>query len=266
MQGAGHKHCSQLRREFSQADDFVNVGTWKGKTLKMSKRIRCLFVALVASAGMTMTPSLGAADDFPCPPNMTGVISGNVVVAPGATCVIFSAQVRGNIKAHEGSRLLVDSSTVQGNIEGGKVDFVQVFDSFVGGSIHIIESQSDAAPAAVLRTVLADGNIQIEKGRDWFLIDNSLVKGNIKVEENNSVFGSTITGNKVGGNLQVFKNGGAGSKTVSGNLVLEDLQCFENSSPFLGSPNAATQAQGQCTATVSAQRGDYGSGLILTAR
>ena len=44
----------------------------------------------------------------------------------------------------------------------------------------------------------------------------------------------------------MFKNRGPGPKTVQGNTVRGDLQCFENDEPFLGTPNVARKAEGQC--------------------
>jgi hypothetical protein len=81
---------------------------------------------------------------------------------------------------------------------------------------------------------------------------NTLSKGNIKVEENTvtSVFGFgaglRVDQNRVAGDLQVFKNRGPAQKTVQGNTVGENLQCKKNSPPFVGGPNAAKKAEGQC--------------------
>ena len=45
--------------------------------------------------------------------------------------------------------------------------------------------------------------------------------------------------------MQVLRNLGPGSKTVMQNFV-GHLSCFDNSPPFIGGPNNAQQADGQC--------------------
>jgi hypothetical protein len=40
-------------------------------------------------------------------------------------------------------------------------------------------------------------------------------------------------------------------RKVTPNRVGENLQCFENDPPFIGQPNVAKQAEGQCGATQS---------------
>jgi hypothetical protein len=47
-------------------------------------------------------------------------------------------------------------------------------------------------------------------------------------------------------NIQVNKNRGSGGKAVQDNQVFQIVQCKENTSPFVGGPNAAAGAEGQC--------------------
>ena len=70
--------------------------------------------------------------------------------------------------------------------------------------------------------------------------------GNAFVQENViGLGGLTIQRNRVAQNLQVFKNTGVGPKRVQLNTVLGNLQCFENLG-FVGGPNFAQRAEGQC--------------------
>ena len=56
----------------------------------------------------------------------------------------------------------------------------------------------------------------------------------------------SVAGNHVTGNMGVLKNSGDGDKQVVGNTVGQNLQCFDNTPPFLGGPNTAGKAEGQC--------------------
>jgi len=99
---------------------------------------------------------------------------------------------------------------------------------------------------------LEEGNIFVQENVvSEFLVvtGNAVEKGNIFLRENvvslpSSLF--LVTENAVGGNGQVFKNRGPGDKSVSGNAVDQDLQCKENDPIFVGGPNAARKAEGQC--------------------
>jgi hypothetical protein len=95
-----------------------------------------------------------------------------------------------------------------------------------GGDVHILKTNASAID--VTGVVLRRGSMKLE---------------------DNVVLGLSITNNRVAQNLQVFKNQGGG-KTVAGNVVGENLQCFDNEpqATFVGGPNAARKAEGQCFA------------------
>ena len=217
-----------------------------------------------ATEPVPLAASIGSASDTECVGTLSGTFD-NIVVPPGASCFLQAATVNGNVKALENSRLFFRSSTARGNIEGDnadRVDMIQLTNAprnLVLGSIQIKEG---AGFARVCGTDLPNGNIQIHKMGTFVLIGglqcselgggNTLARGNIKVEENNIV-GSLptlpeldIRDNNIGGNVQVFKNVGPGQKTVQDNTVGEDLQCWENGPPFVGGPNTAGKAEGQC--------------------
>jgi len=240
-----------------------------------------VLAALAASAALLVGAAPAAAGDTRCSggnpfaggTSVTGTFD-NVVVPEGATCYLAGATVRGNVKALDDSNFFSDASTIRGNVEGDKADVVQVFrGSTVGGNIQHKESDGVGELASILREtfvcgVRVGGNVQVEKvtGQisvgpvDDFAVfcptaEND-VAGNVKVEENllvpapgtPSASGETldIRQNFVRGDMQVFKNRGPGTKRVQENTVRQNLQCTENDPPFIGGPNSAGEAEGQC--------------------
>jgi hypothetical protein len=229
-------------------------------------------LALAALSMLLITASSSAATDTTC----IGVVTGthdNIVVPPGQTCSVTAATVRGNVKALENSRLRISASNVRGNVEGEKADLVQVVSSRVGGNIVVKEGGPPVALApgftgcasavgivtpceVFIDGVTVEGNIQIEKMHGTVWVTDSVapnpIRGNVKVEDNfvspveEFIF---VSRNEVEQNVQVFKNKGPGRKRVSENVVAQSLQCFENDPPFIGAPNVARDAEGQCGAT-----------------
>ena len=206
------------------------------------------------------------AGDTPCAGALPPGIYDNIIVPPGASCTLSASVVLGNVKALENSQLVIISSNVRGNVEGDKADLVQVNFSLVrenilikeGGPAPIVPPGGFFCPPAfsscealVFHTIVEEGNVQIEKmvGTVW-VGDNSIQKGNIKIEENFIPLDEilVIGANKIAQNLQVFKNTVPGGKFVdtSPNTAGESIQCFENSPPFLGGPNIAPKKEGQC--------------------
>jgi hypothetical protein len=235
------------------------------------KRLQGL-LALTALSTLLITAASSAATDTTCIGALTGTHE-NVVVPRGQTCFLSAATVRGNVKALEDSMLRITQSNVRGNVEGDKADLVQVVSSRVGGNIAVKEGGPPvqvapgftgcasavgiSTPCEVfITTTKVRGNIQIEKmhGTVW-VTDNvapNPIKGNVKVEDNfvspaeEFIF---VSRNEVMQNVQVFKNTGPGRKRVSENTVRQSVQCFENDPPFIGAPNVARDAEGQCGAT-----------------
>jgi len=60
------------------------------------------------------------------------------------------------------------------------------------------------------------------------------------------VCGMSVAGNIVTGHLQVLRNSGDGVKQVVGNTVAKRLVCRDNDDLFIGGPNTAAAAEGQC--------------------
>jgi hypothetical protein len=231
------------------------------------KRITLVGAMLMSAALVVLLASNAEANDTLCTGTMTGGTFDNVVVPPGATCVLIEATVLGNVKALEDSRLRIDFSDIGGNVEGDKADVVQISVSDVRGQISIKEGGPAVGPDpnfqvcgfgmgfTTCEVVIAGGNvffggIQVEKTVGTVLIAGVRVGGNVKVEANVVAAPEILflQNNIVHGNFEVFKNTGDGNKFVLGNTVQQSLQCFENEPPFLASGNTAGNAQGQCAA------------------
>jgi len=235
-------------------------------------RVTVLALAMVLAAAMlaVVLAKPAWADDTQCVGLLTGVHD-NVVVPPGAFCTLQGATVNGNVKVLDEATLRARASTIRENVQGPQVrEILLQFGTQVGGDVQI----KGANPGTVNGfdiNVHVGGNAQLEENRGRVFVDAALVEGDLEVRKNitqgllevefNTVGGNikvednviqfpfssmSVLGNRVTGNLQVFKNTGTGFKQVVSNTVGQDLQCFENTPPFLGGPNAAQQAQGQC--------------------
>jgi hypothetical protein len=230
---------------------------------RFSLAARALAAALVVGACENATEpaavagSAGSSDDTQCVGALPPGVYDNVVVPPNAICTITNSTIRGNVKALERSRLVMTNDQVGGSIEGDKANVVTVISSTIQGNVIIKEGIPGLGvpgldffgSADVIRSNLPNGSIQIEKNRvDVVIQDNILTKGNLKLEDNFSppAFFFFVDRNQVAQNLQAFKNRGPALKRVQLNVVGQTLQCFENDPPFVGGPNTAEQAQGQC--------------------
>jgi hypothetical protein len=202
-----------------------------------------------AAPGDAATGPINTDENFNCRGTVRGTFA-NVFVPTGATCSLQRSTVNGNVLAREGSRLYVSDTRVAGNIDGVEARVVQVKGGSLGGSIQIADGSSAGELGAAVYggTVLTQGNIQIIKMNTGGIriADVRLEKGNIKVEENSIGSGLEVVRNSVAQNIQVNKNRGSGRKAVRGNRVLQMVQCKENTSPFVGGPNTAAEAEGQC--------------------
>jgi hypothetical protein len=196
------------------------------------------------------TDGLALAGDTKCVGTFSGRTFDNVYVPVGKTCTLRNSTVKGNVKALPNSRLYMSNNKVDGNIDGDEALLVQVRGGTVGGSIQIKESYSPSLIGAEVSggTVLTQGNIQIEKMNTGGILiaDVRLSKGNIKVEENVTRSRFEIIRNRVAQNVQVFKNRGTNQKFVRNNSIGQIAQCKENQAPFVGGPNSAGEAEGQC--------------------
>jgi len=202
-----------------------------------------------AAPGDAGATPINTDENFNCRGTVSGTFA-NVFVPAGATCRLQRSTVNGNVLARERSRLYVSDTRVAGNIDGVEARVVQVKGGSLGGSIQIADGSSAGELGAAVYggTVLRQGNIQIVKMNTGSIriADVRLEKGNIKVEENSTGSGLEVIRNSVAQNIQVNKNRGGGRKAVRGNRVFQIVQCKENTSPFVGGPNTAAEAEGQC--------------------
>jgi len=193
--------------------------------------------------------SVELSGDTRCVGTLTGTFD-NVFVPVGKSCTLKNSTVKGNVKALPNSKLFMRNNRVDGNIDGDEAILVQVRGGTVGGSIQIKEAFSPNVLGAAVYdgTVLTQGNIQIEKNETGGILirDVHLRKGNIKVEENITRSSFNVVRNRVAQNVQVFKNRGTNQKYVRNNTIGQIVQCKENRSPFVGGPNSAGDAEGQC--------------------
>jgi len=239
--------------------------------MQMKRLFMALGLALAAACESSQEPSASGDSsvnpgDVPAAPtdqatpvntdenyNCRGTVRGtfaNVFVPAGATCRLQRSTVNGNVLAREGSRLYVSDTRVAGNIDGVEAKVVQVKGGSLEGSIQIADGSSPGEVGAAVYggTVLKQGNIQIIKMNTGTIriADVRLVKGNIKVEENATGSGLEVARNTVAQNIQVNKNRGSGAKAVRSNRVFQIVQCKENTPRFVGGPNRAAEAEGQC--------------------
>jgi hypothetical protein len=230
------------------------------------RKLGLCVLATAITLGVCATPAV--ADDARCVGSLPPGTYDNVVVPRGADCVLSGAIVRGNVKALRGAGLFSNGNRIAGNLQGDRPRFVGSLGDTISGNVHVTGATGTpgflfdglSINVFVCSARLADGNIVVEKSRNGTVVvgtllevcpGNTVTKGNIKVERNFIPPGEVlaVVRNTVGGNLQVFTNTGAGAKNVAGNVVRQNLQCKENDPPFIGEPNTARNAEGQCFAT-----------------
>jgi hypothetical protein len=229
------------------------------------RKLGLCVLATAITLGVCATPAV--ADDTECVGALTGTHD-NVVVPPGANCTLTGAIVKGNVTALRGSSLGTNLSQIGGNIEARRPRFVGSAGDVIGGNFAVTGATGDPGFAFppfnisvfICGSELPGGNIVVKRSvngtvavgspQGFACAGNTVEKGNIQVEENiiPPLEALAVGRNTVGGNVQVFKNRGPGQKTVVENVVRQNLQCRRNDEPFVGQPNVAGKAEGQCSA------------------
>jgi hypothetical protein len=251
----------------------------------MSRKWTVLCLCFATASLVGLLPA--AAAETQCVGVLTGVHD-NVVVPSGAHCEATEAQIRGNVKVQRDASFRASDSTIRGNLHGEESRFVclqfgsQLGGNFdvkgglpltttgfdisvqVGGNARIHENQGHT----FIDAAIIGGNVEVMKNTGSLEVEFNTIGGNARIAENvvppvytgapffgptgcglpTQVAGMSGNGNRVEGNMEVIKNVGPGTKQVQLNTVLGHLNCFENSPPFVGSPNTARKAQGQCAA------------------
>jgi hypothetical protein len=215
------------------------------------------FAAAVAAVSLLAATSAVFAEDVTCNGVLPPGTYDSITVPPNASCAIAGSIVKGNITALDHAMLLVATSEVGGSIKGDQADVIHVFTTSVGHNIHV--EGGGPVPGfvfevAICGTTLRQGHIHIERMTGDFLVGDpafgcagNTVSGNIKVQDNNVfAFKLNVATNTVGGHVEVANNSGVGPKFVQLNSVGKKLKCEGNAPPFVGGPNVAAEAEGQC--------------------
>jgi len=231
------------------------------------RRIGLLVGLAAITLGVIAPPAL--ADDARCVGFLPPGTYDNVVVPRDTDCNLSGSTVRGNVMVLRGASLFSSGNQIGGNLQGDRPRFVGSLGDTIGGNFSVTGATGMpgfsfppfSLNVFVCGARLPDGNISVKKSVNGTVAvgsqlgacpGNTVAKGNIQVQDNfipAPPEALAVSGNTVGGNIQVFKNRGPGQKMVAANTVRQNLQCKENDEPFVGAPNVARNAEGQCSAT-----------------
>lgn len=245
--------------------------------MRAIKLISAGALCLSTVGALSGTP-VTAAGGFECTAAVTGPLP-NVVVPPGASCVIVNATVNGDIEAGVGSTLVIQTSVVNGNIraiDAAAVRFAGpptapgsgfpdvVIGTIVNGNVDLqrIGSGAPASEQSVSTAVCGTritGNLSIVGSRSVavggrvnsgascrFTGGGNEIGGNARVADSFGVF-FRVGSNTVEANLTVTNNVHPTTVRIVDNTVADTLNCFGNAGPALEiTNNAAAKATGQC--------------------
>jgi hypothetical protein len=199
-------------------------------------------------------------------------ITGNVLVRSDASLRASFTEIGGNVKGIDSSWVCLQfGSTAGGNFDvtGGDLGTTTGFDitTSVGGNAKVRQN----AGLTFIDAATVGGNVDVSNNTGNLEIEHNTIGGNVKIDNNvvpveytggpaqplpgacgvptsfildtggMSIFTNTLPSN----NMHVLNNTGPGNKQVVTNTV-KHIVCFGNTLPFLGGPNIAEMAQGQC--------------------
>lgn len=134
---------------------------------------------------------------------------------------------------------------------------LQATNNRIGGNVRLQSGGPEGT--GLIEVALCDntitGNVSLQRNTGFIAIGftgldcgGNLVGGNVSVTDSltNAPDQFHVDNNLVGGNTQINDNAGNGTKTVQNNLINLTLSCFGNQNPFIGTPNNADKAEGQC--------------------
>jgi hypothetical protein len=172
--------------------------------------------------------------------------------------------IGGNVHGiHSRFVLLVFATQVGGNfhVHGGDVGTTSGFDIGVtiGGNATIELN----AGRTFVDAATVGGQLNVWRNTGGCIeVEFNTVGGHVRVEDNiipptpcapppvggaTVVAGMSVLGNNVlTGHMMVLRNSGDGPKQVVSNIVARRLVCRDNDEPFIGAPNVAGSAEGQC--------------------
>jgi hypothetical protein len=189
----------------------------------------------------------------------TGFLSGDfdrVTVPPGEFCLLTSSTVASHVTAERDSRLLSVGNTIGGNLVGVAHDTLLSLSDRVGGNVRL---QGGTGVSGEVDHALCDdqirGSVSLERNDGFIAVGNSsfacginFIGNSVSVIDNFTGFPDRldVQDNFVGGQMKIEGNRGNGAKTVQDNTINATLDCKENRNPFIGTPNNADRARGQC--------------------
>jgi hypothetical protein len=197
----------------------------------MVRRASTLVVVLAAAALLSATPA--ASDDeqqFQCVGTMTGVIPGDVIVPPGATCILVNATVLGDVQVRPTGALWTQVNVhVRFNIQADRPLWIGLGFPFgvppntVGGDVQVKQTIATPPPAAGAFNFLCNTRVR-----------------NVQLEESSPDAPWDIGQwhschefrNFIGGDVQAFKN--QSRVRIGQNRIDGDLQFVENTTTALG--------------------------------
>lgn len=193
----------------------------------------------------------------------------NIEVPPDKICVLDGVTVTNNVRALARSRLFIYSSEVGGNVEGLSARVVQLnSETTVGGNVDVQNAGDVVYPFAscAVENTTIQGNLSCTGNNPGSPIIRGVaavppsgtdegsparpvtVGGSVTLERNFIQPGNVLLLQltTIGVNADVNKNTGGGGKSVDHNAVANKLDCKKNDLPFVGGPNVANKAKGQC--------------------
>lgn len=200
------------------------------------------------------------------------IVTGNVLVHADASLRASSSQISGNVIGLDSSWVCLQfASQLGGNfhVKGGDVGTTTGFDA--GVEVQGNALVTDNAGLTFIDAAQVGGKVGVRKNTGTLEIEFNTVGSNVRIAKN--IVPATYTGGpatpgpggcglptsfilSAGGmsaivndvsdsNMWVLNNSGPGNKQVVGNIV-DNLRCMGNSLPFVGGPNVAEDAEGQC--------------------
>jgi hypothetical protein len=227
-----------------------------GNTYRVAPAARVVALigsSLIALALLASPVHAGSSDHVECTGVVTGVDVDSVTVPPGEICQLDNSTVSGNVTAERDSTLFAVTNTIGGNLVGDGHDTLQATNNFIGGNVRLQNGTGAGGSGAdhVLCDNFINGNVSLQRNNGAIFIGycgGNFIGGNVSVTDNltDAPDRFRVRGNRVGGQMQINDNAGDTLKSVQDNVVNRTLSCFDNEDPFIGTPNDAGRAEGQC--------------------
>jgi hypothetical protein len=201
------------------------------------------------------------------------VVTGNVLVRAGASLRASGSQIDGNVIGQNSSWVCLQFASRLGgdfSVKGGDLHTTTGFDInvVVGGHARV----TDNAGLTFIDAANVGGNVDVSSNTGTIEVEFNTIGGNVSLTNNDvpPVYTggpatpapggcgipttlilmtggmSDINNTLPTSNMHVIGNTGTGNKVVAGNTV-KNLVCQNNDPPFVGAPNVAQHAVGQCS-------------------